>query len=91
MDKRDQMAQLTKRQTTPALIGAWKLAAAKWADAPIGNSDAPAYLLSMTVIEYELLERGIGFCDDCSGPAPHHVPGWVCGRPAETAPVPVGA
>lgn len=75
MSKHDQMAQLTKRQTTPALIGAWKIAAAKWVELPPGDSEAGALLLSMNVIEWELLERGLSYCDDCSGPDGNHVPG----------------
>lgn len=75
MDKHAQMAQLAKRQTTPALIGGGKIAAAKWGTAPAGSEDACALMLSMTMIEWELLDRGVPFCDDCSGPDGNHVPG----------------
>lgn len=69
-DARARMEALVKAQSSAKLIGSWKIAAEQLA----GADDFAALLLTMTVIEWELVERGVPYCDDCSGPDGNHVP-----------------
>jgi hypothetical protein len=67
------MVALTKRQSTQSLVMAWFLAAAAYVASDPNTGDHLPYLLTMSTIETEFMERGVKLCNDCGGPEGYHM------------------